>query len=371
MACSGLPMVVSRMVPETELRRAAAAFSADGESCPLLPLGRGNINDTYLLSFQRRPLVLQRINPSVFPEPQRVIDNFVLVTGHIREKRKRCGSDFLCAEPVPTLSGSWHYRDVQGGYWRSQTYLRQRIVTTLHDRRQAWELGKILATFHHLLADLTPQLLAEPLPGFHFLPRYLADYDMLTAGVPVENSRETEICHKAVARHRHRALLLEEARAAGLLTTGPIHGDPKLDNVLFDGSGHACGLLDLDTVMIGPLHYDLGDCLRSCCNQGGEESTSAPPPFDLDVCHAILAGFGGAATGLLTKSDTSWVFQAIFTITFELAVRFFSDHLRGDRYFRVGRHGDNLRRALSQFALVEEVLAKEGDINRLVVSTLP
>lgn len=369
MACSGLA-IVSRMVPETELRRASAAFSADGESCPLHPLGRGNINDTYLVSSQRRPLVLQRINPSVFPEPQRVIDNFVLVTEHIRVKRERCGSDFICAEPVPTLSGSWHYRDGHGGYWRSQSYLRQRIFTTLQDRRQAWELGKILATFHLLLADLTPHLLAEPLPGFHCLPRYLADYDVLATVATAGTARETEICHKAVARHRRRAFLLEEARAAGLLTTGPIHGDPKLDNVLFDDSGYACGLLDFDTVMIGPLHYDLGDCLRSCCNRTGEESTSAAPHFDLDVCHAFLAGYGGAATGLLAKGDTSWVFQAIFTIAFELAVRFFSDHLRGDRYFRVARHGDNLLRALRQFALVEEILAKEGEVFRLVATTL-
>lgn len=369
MDCSSLAIVL-RMVPETELRRAAAAFSADGESCPLHPLGRGNINDTYLLSSQRCPLVLQRINPCVFPEPQRVIDNFVLVTEHIRDKRERCGSDFLCAEPMPTLSGNWYYRDSHGGYWRSQSYLRQRIVTTLHGRRQAHELGKILATFHHLLADLKPHLLTEPLPGFHSLPRYLAEYDMLATADREGNVRETETCHEAVVRHRHRALLLEEARASGLLTTGPIHGDPKLDNVLFDDSGHACGLLDFDTVMIGPLHYDLGDCLRSCCNRAGEESTSAPPHFDLDVCHAFLSGYGGAAAGLLTKSDTSWIFQAIFTIAFELAVRFFSDHLRGDRYFRVARHGDNLRRALSQFTLVEEILVKEGEVCRLVATTL-
>jgi hypothetical protein len=362
--------IVSPMTVMSELRRAAAAFAADGDCCPLHPLGRGNINDTYLVSSQRRPLVLQRINPLVFPDPLRVIDNFVLITGHIRDKRERCDSDFLCAEPVPTLSGSWHYRDGQGGYWRSQSYLRQKIVTTLHGRIQAEELGKILASFHSLLTDLKLQLLAEPLPGFHSLPRYLADYDLLTTTGPAENTKETEICHKAVARHRHRALLLEEARAAGLLTTGPIHGDPKLDNVLFDDSGHACGLLDLDTAMIGPLHYDLGDCLRSCCNRAGEESTSAPPHFDLAVCHAFLAGYGGAAVGLLTKSDTSWVFQAIFTIAFELAVRFFSDHLRGDSYFRVVRHGDNLQRALNQFALVEEILAKEGEVLRLVATTL-
>jgi hypothetical protein len=369
MACSALA-IVSQLMPESELRRAAAAFAADGDCCSLRPLGRGNINDTYLVSSELRPFVLQRINPLVFPEPQRVIANFVLITGHIQHKRELCGSDFLCAEPVPTLSASWHFRDGQDGYWRSQSYLRQTTAVTLQDRRQAWELGKILATFHHLLADLEPHLLAEPLPGFHHLPTYLADYDMLTAAATAENSRAAEICYKAVVRHRHRALYLEEARVAGLLTAGPIHGDPKLDNVLFDVSGHACGLLDLDTVMIGPLHYDLGDCLRSCCNRGGEEDTSAAPHFDLDVCHALLDGYGGAAVDLLTKSDASWVFQAIFTIAFELAVRFFTDHLRGDRYFRVGRHGDNLQRALTQFALVEEILDQEGEVCRLVATTL-
>lgn len=353
---------------EVELRLAAAAFAADGDCCPITPIGRGNINDTYLVASLSRPFVLQRINPDVFPEPLRVIENFALVSSHLRKEGAKLSRAFLCAEPVPTLSGRLWHCDARGGYWRSQSFLRHRAVAAVETPRQGRELGRVLAIIHLLLRGLDTRRLAEPLPGFHHLPSYLANYDALAA-LEKETDRETEACHLAVVRSRERSLELERARDAGILTVRPIHGDPKIDNVLFDENGYACGFLDLDTVMMGLLHYDLGDCLRSSCNRGGEESGFGSPRFDLDICRAVLAGYRETAAETLSERDASYIFAGVFGITFELGLRFFTDHLRGDRYFKVGCRGDNLRRASTQFSLAEEILAKEDDIRRIVAAS--
>lgn len=354
-------------MPIDDPRRAALAFVADGSHCPITSLGRGNINDTYLVTSALRPFVLQRLNSRVFPQPLRVIKNFVVVSEQIQRAERVYGSKLRCAEVVPTRSGDLYWEDGCGGVWRGQSYLQYQLVSAVESAAQAWELGRVLATFHLYLKDLEPESLVDPLPGFHQLPGYLAEYDALD--VNADRGSEIDHCHQAVARGRARALELEVARITGVLATRPIHGDPKIDNVIFDENGRACGLVDLDTVMFGLPHYDLGDCLRSSCNRRGEEAEGAK--FDLDICRAVLCGYSDVAGSAIGKNEASYIFNGILAITFELALRFFTDHLRGDRYFKVGCHGDNLRRALRQFAMVEEVLVKEEEIRRIVAGTMP
>lgn len=349
---------------EADLRHVAAAFVSDGDRCPISPLGRGHINDTYLVASADRPLVLQRINPRVFPEPMRVIENFFLVSNHLRRIGGKRYPAFRCAEPVPTLAGGVAHDDGRGGLWRGQSFLHHQTIAAVSTSQQARELGRALATLHLLLEGLETHRLIEPLPGFHYLPGYLADYEQV-AMLSRERGGEVDDCHQAVAAGRDAALELEIARKSGLLRTRPIHGDPKIDNVLFANGGCACGFLDLDTVMVGLPHYDLGDCLRSSCNRGGEEPAIASPLFSLDICRAILEGYAAIGAGLLSAPEAAYIFNGVLTITYALGVRFFTDHLRGDRYFKVGCRGDNLRRALAQFALVEDIRKKETAIRRL------
>ena len=147
-----------------------------------------------------------------------------------------------------------------------------------------------------------------------------------------------------------------------------IHGDPKLDNLLFDqANDRALCLIDLDTVQPGLLHHDIGDCLRSCCNRAGEATdASTPVQFDLDVCSGILAAYGAETHGLLSTPEVDLIYPCIRLIPFELGLRFLTDHLRGDRYFRVMAPGDNLRKALVQFALVADIERKAKSIETII-----
>ena len=175
-------------------------------------------------------------------------------------------------------------------------------------------------------------------------------------------------CIAFIRAREHLAGVLEEAKAAGRLQLRPIHGDPKLNNVMFDGAtGEAVALVDLDTIKPGLVHYDIGDCLRSGCNRLGEETDDwRSVQFDLEFCQAILEGYIGEAHRFLGPADYDHLFDAIRLIAFELGLRFFSDHLAGDHYFKTDRPGHNLQRALVQFRLTESIESQEHAIRAIV-----
>ncbi len=357
------------MASEPDPRQAAAAFCRDGATCPLSQLGRGNINDTFLVASAAAPFVLQRINSRVFPQPLSVINNFAKVTRHLTGRLVQTDKPFRTALPVPTLSGALFFHDAQGEYWRGQTYLPHTSYSTLTSPDQAFQIGRILAVFHSLVAGLDGQCLADPLPGFHNLPQYLQEFDRLPTKQQTETNAASSYCCHAIQQGRQRATVLEEAKSSGFLPLQAIHGDPKIDNFLFDNQGLADGILDLDTVGAGIVHYDLGDCLRSCCNRAGESGADGQAVlFDMEICRAILAGYFSLPQQLLSAGQRAYIFDAVLAITFELGVRFITDHLRGNTYFKVRQDGENLVRAERQFRLVEDIVKHEAEIRLLALS---
>jgi Ser/Thr protein kinase RdoA (MazF antagonist) len=175
-------------------------------------------------------------------------------------------------------------------------------------------------------------------------------------------------CTAFVAQRRSWAGVLEDARERGELRLRPIHGDPKINNILIDDStGHAVSIVDLDTVKPGLIHYDVGDCLRSCCNVLGEETEQFDAVrFDVELCRAILRGYLAEARSFLTATDYAYLYDCIRLISFELGLRFFTDHLEGDVYFKARHRQHNLCRALVQFRLTESIEAQEHDIRAIV-----
>jgi Ser/Thr protein kinase RdoA (MazF antagonist) len=176
-----------------------------------------------------------------------------------------------------------------------------------------------------------------------------------------------------VAQRSPWASVLEDARGRGELRLRPIHGDPKINNIMIDEhTGHAVSIVDLDTVKPGLIHYDIGDCLRSCCNPLGEETTEIDEVyFDLDLCRAILEGYLGEAQRFMTDADTAYVYDAIRLIAFELGLRFFTDYLEGDVYFKARYREHNLMRALVQFRVAESIEAQADEIRAIVASLQP
>jgi Ser/Thr protein kinase RdoA (MazF antagonist) len=233
---------------------------------------------------------------------------------------------------------------------------------------QGQEVGFALGRFHRLLAGLDPTRIAVTLPGFHVTPAYLAQLDRALAEQPPD-TRDAALTQALaeVERRRDLADSLEGARQAGRIPLRVAHGDPKLDNILFHrGDGRALALIDLDTIQPGLIQHDLGDCLRSCCNRQGESATHEGVHFDLDCATAILSAYAAEMRDVLGAAELASLYDGIRLIPFELGVRFLADHLAGDRYFRVTRRGENLTKALTQFALAGDIERQENEILGLI-----
>ncbi len=343
----------------------AAALEFFLPSAPLrclTPLGEGNINETWrvdLAGGEKR--VLQRLHPSVFPDPGPVLHNLRRVTAHLNRDASAPAITFrLLTNPV----GKDHFLDPAGHCWRLLTYIENtRTLTHLQTPEQAREIGCLLGRFHLLVAAIPPTELADPLPGFHCTPGYLARFDEVACNRSPSDQREA-CCFHIIAEQRHTADLLERVRHR--LGFQVIHGDPKTANFLFAADeDRAVSLIDLDTVKPGLLLHDLGDCLRSCCNRNGEGHADPDATvFDADFFNAVLGGYLARAGQLLTPTDRSLLVKAVGLISFELGLRFFTDHLAGDRYFKVEQPGQNLQRALVQFHLNRSIRDQEAFLEK-------
>lgn len=352
----------------------ARQFAFPGEILSVAEYGSGNVNDTYLVRVAGgqaiQDFILQRLNLQVFPEPERIMHNLRVLDRHVRPK--------LLAHPehrwelpaiIPCLSGADYFQDQDGALWRAQTFIADtESFATVASVSQAEEAGRALGFFHGLIHDLPAHLLHDTLPGFHVTPGYLAAYEALAASPPrPDQSEQALFCHRFIAERNEAAEVLEVARVRGELLVCPIHGDPKLANILFDcTTGQAVSLIDLDTVKPGLLHYDIGDCLRSCCNAAGEEAPLTEVSFNLACCSAILRGYLPQVASFFSAADYHYIYDAVRLIAFELGLRFFSDHLAGDVYFKTRRPGQNLHRAMIQFALCQSIEAQEDTIRNIV-----
>ncbi len=344
---------------------AARRFIGSDSAIRIGKLGEGNINDTYLVESSGHSFVLQRINGQVFPRPELVVENFATVTAHLGRRDRNLCPHWQDIRLLPTLRGEPFFKDDHGAVWRAQSYIaRTTTFSTIDTPERARQVGWAVGTFHRLVVGLPAASLHDTLPGFHVLASYLDHFDRASGLRPIRQSPELRHCLGIVEKYRSQMHTLRRAEGDGRLVPQIIHGDPKAANVLFDrDSGRAVCLIDLDTVRPGLLLYDVGDCLRSCCNPAGEEGDPDAVRFDADLARAILAGYYAGAGQLITPLDKASVFDAVCLLCFELGLRFLTDYLDGNRYFRITSDEDNLQRALRQFNLLLSLIAK-GNIFR-------
>jgi len=354
--------------------QAAEKFISPGEKITgVEEYGHGIIHDTYLvqLGHQEKRFILQRINIHVFEDPVAIMANLRRVSEHVRNRIRsssRIEAEWQMLERIPACDGRDFFIDAAGNFWRALNFIRNsdplEQISSLADAR---EVGRAVGIFHWLTSDLNPELLQETLPGFHNVEQYLKHYDEVM-GRTESKSYADEFCLNFIVSRRGWAPVLENGRKEKALKIRVIHGDPKFNNIMVDRiSGKAVSIIDLDTIMPGLVHYDIGDCLRSCCNIMGEETyDSTAVRFDLARCRAVLDGYTMEARRFLTDSDFDFLFDAIRLIPFELGLRFYTDFLEGNIYFKIHSDKQNLDRAKVQFKLVESIEEQEKEVRALV-----
>jgi hypothetical protein len=352
----------------------AEQFTPHGRILDVHEFGNGNINDTYLVttdSNEEIHFVLQRINTQVFKQPKLIMQNMRIFTEHMRRRAREEGYLWEMPHVLKTRQEQDFYLDDENNFWRAISYVKNaRSFDTISDLDHAREVGHALGTFQHLISDLPVGTLADTLEGFHIMPRYLEHLDRALAHNGFISNAEVRLGLDFITARRDWAHVLENARKHGKLQLRPVHGDPKVNNVMIEETtGRAISLVDMDTVKPGLIHYDIGDCMRSGCNPLGEETERwEAVQFETEIGEAILTGYLTQARYFLTEADYEYLFDSIRLLAFELGVRFFTDHLDGNVYFKVKHPQHNLLRALVQFKLTESVEEHETEIRAIIQS---
>lgn len=352
--------------------QAARAFALEGRALAAERHGHGHIHDSFALLVERGDrrarYLLQRLNTHVFPQPEALCDNVARVTEHLRRRLRAQGTGDVerrVLRLVPTGDGRLVQRGADGSAWRVYVFVegaaaRERAASAEEARRVAHAFG----AFQRLLDDYDGPRLHETLPGFHDTPRRLrALREALAADAHARAATAQAEIDFALAREGFAACLLDLQRA-GRLPERVTHNDTKINNVLLDdATGEGLCVIDLDTVMPGLSLYDFGDLVRTAANTAAEdESDLARVDVDVRAFAALARGWAQALGDTLLPVEREHLTSAGRLLTFETGVRFLTDYLAGDRYFRVQRPGHNLERCRAQFAFVAALERRDDEL---------
>ncbi len=352
-------------------------FALEGTLESAKAYGSGHIHETLLLKTRERECpdcILQRVNHHIFKDIPRLMENIVRVTGHLRQKIAAipgADPDREVLTVVPTRDGNHFHQDGDGDFWRCYLFIdHQRPSDRVKDPGHACEAGKLFGRFLHLLADLPGPPLHETIPGFHDVELYLRKFSEVLQADPFRRSAQAADEIAAVQSRAWEMKRLLRLGRDGRIPLRVTHNDTKFNNILFDKRGRALCVIDLDTVMPGYVHYDFGDMIRSGCNRAREdEPVLDKVGMDIHLFAAYAGGFFESCRGGLDAEEISELAFSARFFAYMVGLRFLSDHLAGDRYFKISRPGHNLQRAKVQFRLLEDMERQshemEGIVSRL------
>ncbi|HVV56502.1 MAG TPA: aminoglycoside phosphotransferase family protein [Mucilaginibacter sp.] len=355
-------------LPGEKISRIISAFDIPAEITSASPFGSGHINDTYRLTNEDLlgdDYLLQRINHHVFRDVPLLMNNLDIVTRHLKEK-VASGKNVLTL--IGTKAGKPYLQDEDGNYWRVFVFLKDtKSYDLVTSEKQAYEGGKAFGSFQALLSDLDIHLIKYTIPDFHNIEFRLNNFEKAIASDSCNraSSVEPEI---AFIRQRAKAMseILEMGKA-GFLPLRIVHNDTKFNNVLLDSHDNAQCVIDLDTVMPGFAAYDFGDSVRTIINTAAEdEADTIRIGLNVPLFAAYTRGYLQEAQTFLTQAEVDSLIKGALLLPFIQSVRFLTDYLEGDVYFKIHSPGHNLQRTRAQHALVvkleENLAALEGII---------
>ena len=346
-----------------EIKSAAAAFQTKGAAKEVMPYGNGHINETYLVRTELgEDYILQRLNTTVFPHPEEVMANIRAVTAHISEKLLARGGDpeRETLVLIPTKDGKWFYKDGLGGFFRMYRFVPDSLTLESATSDEIFgKAGEAFGNFMQALADFPAESLFEVIPRFHDTPKRYGDF---CRAVEADIAGRVSQVPEEIAFFRENESfysVLQEAHAKGDLPLRVTHNDTKLNNILFDKEGkEPICVIDLDTVMPGFSVTDFGDAIRFGASTAPEdEKDLSLVHFSLSRYRAYVDGFfrGGGST--LPQGETELLPEGAIMMTLECGMRFLTDYLQGDTYFKIHRKDHNLDRCRTQIQLAKEMLA--------------
>lgn len=336
----------------------------------------GNINDTIMVTYNcgknENKYVVQRINHNVFTNPVRLMDNMVKITTHLAEKITVAGGDVKreCLNLVKTKNGEYFHKTADGNYYRAFQFIdRARTYMKVENAKHMYETGKALGRFQKYLSDFAASELFEVIEDFHNTPKR---YEAFKKAVDENLAGRADIAREEIDFINNRANDL--SKLVNLLNDGKLplrvtHNDTKFNNIMIDDeTGKAVCVIDLDTVMPGLSLYDFGDAIRSGCSTATEDEVDLSiVKFDINLYKNFVKGLLKETKDTLTNEEIKNIAFSAKLITMELAMRFLTDYLNGDTYFKVNHDTHNLERTKNQLKLAKDMEDQMDEMQTIVL----
>ena len=350
------------MKPVTQelLRQAAAAFAFDRPAGEAERFGAGHINDTFAVwaADRSKRWILQRINTDTFTDPAGLMENVTGVTAYLRRQIIERGGDpdRETLNVIPTLDGKPYYTDTEGGAWRAYIFVEGTVcLQKVENEQDFYTAAETFGNFQNQLAGYPAATLHETIARFHDTPNRYANFEKALAADVMGRAKDVGPEIAFIRAREADCRVLVDQLAAGVLPLRVTHNDTKLNNVLIDqATGKGICVIDLDTVMPGLSAYDFGDSIRFGANDCAEdEPDQSKVHFSLHLYKVFAEGYLAAAGSAMTEAERRSLPWGAKLMTLECGIRFLTDYLEGDHYFKISRPAQNLDRARTQFTLVQ------------------
>ena len=336
----------------------------------IAPYGNGHINDTYCVEAPR--YILQRINTNIFKDPDGLMENIENVTAFLRKKIAAAGGnpDRETLTVIKTLDGKNCYKHDDNNVFRLYLFIED-TKTIENDKTydDLYEAGIGFGRFQKMLEDFPVEILHETIPNFHHTPKRV---EALKQAIAENKAGRKDSVQEEIAFALEKAAFADKVIngiAEGKIPMRVTHNDTKINNILFDAeTGKAVSVIDLDTVMPGSMLYDFGDALRMGGSTGAEDETDlSKVNFDAKAFECFAKGFLSEMKDSLTDEELALLPFSVKLLTYECGIRFLTDYLNGDTYFKIHREHHNLDRARNQFKLVADLENMEEELLKYCV----
>lgn len=361
---------------EKQLQEISRQFQIYGEILHAETFKIGHINETYSATYDqggtRVRYIHQKINKRIFKNPVAVMSNIMRVTTHIRSKLEAQSARDITRRSlvaIPTRDGKPLYRSRDGEYWRTFVFVEGvQTFESVQSPGQAFQAGRAFGEFQSLLVDLPGVRLHETIPEFHNTRKRFTALQQAIEKDHLGRAREVAAEIKFAFAHEPLVDVIVNAMAKRKIPERITHNDTKFNNVMLDTlTGEAKCVVDLDTVMPGCALYDFGDMVRTTTSPTLEDERDlSKVSMHLTIFKKLAEGYFSAAASFLKPAEKDLLAFSGKLITFEIGIRFLTDFLSGDTYFRIHRPGHNLDRCRTQFRLVESIEQQEKAMQKWV-----
>nr|WP_199075269.1 aminoglycoside phosphotransferase family protein [Pedobacter sp. ASV19] len=340
------------------------------------PYGSGHINDTYRLknlAGTEYDYLLQKINNDIFTDVPRLTENMCRVIAHLKSKMDLSGEGDPQKEVmtlVATKAGPYFYEDSNGAYWRMCLFLKDtRSYDVVETEKQAYEGGKAFGKFQAMLSDLSADIMHEVIPDFHNIKKRLQQLSQAIKEDPKDRVRLVSQELETIKKRSESMSFFQEESQQLTLPRRVTHNDTKFNNVLLDLNGNAQCVIDLDTVMAGYVAYDFGDAIRTIVNTAPEDEIELSHiQLNLDLFNAYTKGYMESAASFLNEWELRSLIKGVLLMPYMQAVRFLTDYLNGDKYYKVRSAEHNLQRTRAQLQLLKLLEAQATAMEKTVLA---